>query len=80
LRVNVPVLSTHRTSTPISAGGKLIDTFRGVRDSGPLPEGELDTITFEPGDGRGILVEGRFAKDGVVTAAVKGDEEPAAGG
>ena len=57
----------------------MIDTF-GRREARAklLPEGELDAIASQPGDWRGVLVEGGLAENGVVTTAVKGNEEPAA--
>src|SRR6266478_1709130 len=77
---SMSIWPTSTPSTPISAGEKLIDTF-GRREARAklLPEGELDAIASQPGDWRGVLVEGRLAENGVVTAAVKGNEEPAAG-
>jgi hypothetical protein len=53
---------TIRQLTPISAAGKSTDVFSVARAEPhrALPVGELDAITFQPGDGRAALVKGGF--------------------
>ncbi len=58
----------------ISAMLKLTDIFEALAISvARLPVAEFDAVVVQPGDGETVLVEGGFAQNRVVAAAVECD-------
>ena len=65
--------------TPISVKLKSTDIFVDLGVDGVGSEVvEFESIVVEPGDAWAVVVEGGFAEDGVVAAAVEGHAESAA--